>query len=199
MARHGLGGGRSNSYTPGPSNFTSTRELKVATSDSKFFNIFSLVIGLLVLITILIFALARSVGHELQTSKRVEEEKYVRAVDARVAGARVAIAGQDNSALTIQPAAGAAVTAALALPTDGVSTYETVCGACHAQGIGGAPKAGDKGLWGARIAQGQATLYKHALEGYTGKAGVMPAKGGRVDLTDDLVKAAVDHMVALAK
>lgn len=171
----------------------------MATSDSKFFNIFSLVIGLLVLITILIFAFARAVGHDLQSVKRVNDSRYIREVDARVAGARVAVAGEDNSALTIQPAAGAAVTAALALPTDGVSTFETVCGACHTQGIGGAPKAGDKGAWSARIAQGQATLYKHAIEGYNGKAGVMPAKGGRTDLTDELVKAAVDHMVGLAK
>lgn len=171
----------------------------VATSDSKFFNIFSLVIGLLVLITILIFAFARAVGHGVQGNNRVSDAKYVADVDARVTGARVAVVGQDNSALAIQPGAGAAVATALALPTDGQSTYEAVCGACHAQGIGGAPKAGDKGAWGARIAQGQATLHKHALEGYTGKAGVMPAKGGRVDLTDDLVKAAVDHMVALAK
>lgn len=171
----------------------------MATSDSKFFNIFSLVIGLLVLITILIFAFARAVGHDLQSVKRVNDSRYIREVDARVAGARVAVAGEDNSALTIQPAAGAAVTAALALPTDGVSTFETVCGACHTQGIGGAPKVGDKGAWGARIAQGQATLYKHAIEGYNGKAGVMPAKGGRTDLTDELVKAAVDHMVELAK
>lgn len=171
----------------------------MATSDSKFFNIFSLVIGLLVLITILIFAFARAVGHDVQDQKRTSEARYVSEVDARVTGARVAVAGQDNSALAIQPAAGGAVVAALALPTDGVSTYETVCGACHGQGIGGAPKAGDKGAWGARIAQGQATLYKHAIEGYNGKAGVMPAKGGRTDLTDDLVKAAVDHMVGLAK
>ena len=46
---------------------------------------------------------------------------------------------------------------------------------------------------------GMDTLNKHAIEGYTGKAGVMPAKGGRVDLTDQSVINAVEHMVSLVK
>ena len=50
-----------------------------------------------------------------------------------------------------------------------------------------------------RIAKGKEVLYEHALKGYQGSSGVMPAKGGRADLSDDLVKAAVDHMVDLAK
>ena len=82
-------------------------------------------------------------------------------------------------------------------PTDGPSLYEVACSACHAQGIGGAPKTGDKAAWSPRLAQGTATLYKHAVEGYQGKAGVMPAKGGRADVSDDLVKAAVDHIIGL--
>ena len=42
-------------------------------------------------------------------------------------------------------------------------------------------------------------LYEHAIQGFTGSAGVMPAKGGRTDVPDDLVKQAVDHMVQLAQ
>ena len=42
-------------------------------------------------------------------------------------------------------------------------------------------------------------LYKHALHGFQGTAGVMPPKGGRVDLPDDLVKRAVDHMVEMSR
>ncbi|MFM7800527.1 MAG: c-type cytochrome [Planctomycetota bacterium] len=109
------------------------------------------------------------------------------------------MAGQDNSALAIQPLAGVAEAVAAALPTDGAGVYDTVCGACHLNGIGGAPKSSDKAAWAPRIAQGTATLYKHAIEGYQGKNGYMPPKGGRTDLTDDLVKAAVDHMVAKAQ
>jgi cytochrome c5 len=39
-------------------------------------------------------------------------------------------------------------------------------------------------------------LYLHALKGFTGEAGVMPAKGGRTDLDDNLIRAGVDYMVS---
>jgi len=42
-------------------------------------------------------------------------------------------------------------------------------------------------------------LYEHAIQGFTGSAGVMPAKGGRTDASDDLVKQAVDRMVQMAQ
>ena len=77
----------------------------------------------------------------------------------------------------------------------GKTTYEAVCSACHAGGVAGAPKTGDKALWAARIAQGNDTLYASALKG----KGVMPAKGGNPALADDAIKAAVDYLVAQAK
>ena len=52
---------------------------------------------------------------------------------------------------------------------------------------------------GARAAQGADVLYKHAIEGFTGAAGVMPAKGGNPGLTDEQVKATVDWMLANVK
>ena len=110
---------------------------------------------------------------------------------------RVAVAGQDNSALKIESVGPA--TAAAALPADGAAAYDMACTACHGTGIAGAPKSGDKGAWGPRIAQGKETLYKHALEGYTGKTGMMPAKGGQTAWPDDLVKQAVDHMVEMSR
>jgi cytochrome c5 len=81
----------------------------------------------------------------------------------------------------------------------GDEVYNGACGACHAGGIAGAPKFADKALWTERIAQGAATLYDHAIKGYQGKAGMMPAKGGNPALSDAEVKAAVDYMVAAAK
>jgi cytochrome c5 len=55
---------------------------------------------------------------------------------------------------------------------------------------------GDKAAWAARIAQGTATLYKHAIEGFQGKSGLMPPKGGRTDLSDDVIRLGVDYMVS---
>ena len=56
----------------------------------------------------------------------------------------------------------------------------------------------DGAAWEARIAQGADVLYTHAIEGFTGDAGFMPAKGARMDLSDDEVRAAVDYMVSEA-
>jgi len=82
---------------------------------------------------------------------------------------------------------------------NGQQTYQQACFACHGTGAAGAPKLGDKAAWADRIAQGNDTLYKHAIEGFKGAKGFMPAKGGRADLSDDAVKAAVDYMVAESK
>jgi cytochrome c5 len=69
-----------------------------------------------------------------------------------------------------------------------------VCKTCHEPGIAGAPKTGDKAAWSPRIAQGEKTLVQHAIAGFQGKAGVMPPKGGNMDLTDDEVHRAVVHL-----
>ena len=81
----------------------------------------------------------------------------------------------------------------------GKKVYDTTCMACHAAGVAGAPKFGDKAAWGPRIAQGLDTLHTHALKGFQGKVGMMPAKGGNASLADADVKAAVDYMVEKAK
>jgi cytochrome c5 len=164
--------------------------------DSHFFNNFSLVLGILFAVTIGLFAFARHVGASNQGKQVTTDPRYVESVEARLQPvARVAVAGQDNSALKIESAG--PPSAAAALPADGTAAYETACVACHGAGIAGAPKVGDKGAWGPRLAQGKATLYKHAIEGYTGKTGMMPPKGGRTDWPDDLIKQAVDHIVEI--
>jgi cytochrome c5 len=78
--------------------------------------------------------------------------------------------------------------------TVGKGVYNKTCALCHSAGVAGAPKPGDKADWGPRIAQGKETLYKHAMEGFTGNKGAMPARGGNGALSDDEVKAAVDYM-----
>jgi cytochrome c5 len=167
----------------------------VSNHDKKFLTVFSVVIGLLAVVTIGIVVLARNMG--LVQLERVAEDPLLHGgVAARIAPFdRVAVAGADNSALAIAPPPGAEPVAAAALPADGAATYAQVCAACHDSGLAGAPKRGDGAAWSARLAQGKDTLYTHAIGGYTGTVGMMPAKGGRVDLPDDLVRQAVDHLV----
>jgi cytochrome c5 len=97
------------------------------------------------------------------------------------------------------PAASATATVAAAPAAAenavGKSVYGKTCSLCHAANVAGAPKPGDKADWSPRIAQGMDLLNKHAIEGFTGAKGQMPARGGSTTLTDDEVKAAVAFMV----
>ena len=169
--------------------------------DTHFFNTFSLVIGLLIAVALALFAFARTVASHTQDKQMLVEKEYLKGVDERLQPfAKVAVAGQDNSALKIESSvAGAGPSAAPAMPKTGDELFEQACKACHGPGIGGAPKAGDHAAWAPRIAKGKDVLYDHALHGFTGTAGMMPAKGGRVDVPDDVVKQAVDHIIDMGK
>ena len=167
-----------------------------ASHDRKFFDTFMLVLGILAAVTIGLIVLAGIISDN--TAKRfIEEDPLKREqTEQRIAPvARVAVAGQDNSAL----AAPAAAPAAAATDLPGEQVYQQVCTACHGAGIAGAPKTGDKAAWADRLAQGTDTLNKHAIEGFQGKAGYMPPNGGRTDLTDKSVINAVEHMIAQIK
>lgn len=91
--------------------------------------------------------------------------------------------------------AGATVAVAAATPSGGKGTYEKVCSVCHAAGVAGAPKFGDKAAWAPRIATGLDALHHSALNGKN----AMPPKGGMTNLPDADVVAAVDYMVKAAK
>jgi cytochrome c5 len=172
----------------------------VSKQDSQFFNLFSLVIGILVAIALVLMSVARAIGRNTQAEHVVQDKKYIESVERNISPhVRVAVAGQDNTALAIVEENPNAVKVTLAIPEDGPSLYQAACTSCHGQGIGGAPKTGDKAAWAARISTGKAILYKHAIEGYTGKAGVMPPKGGRIDLSDDLIKLGVDYLIEQAR
>jgi S-disulfanyl-L-cysteine oxidoreductase SoxD len=110
---------------------------------------------------------------------------------------QVALAASDELAATqtAPPPTPKAVAAALTGP----QVYNAVCIACHAPpGAGGAPALGDSDAWAARIDRGMNTLIDRALNGYSGSTGIMPRKGGRLDLSDAEVVAAVEYMVEQA-
>lgn len=108
-------------------------------------------------------------------------------------------ADTSDADLRIQPLARVALQQAAPAgasgPRDGATVYNSVCMACHAAGVAGAPKAGDKAAWAPRIAKGNEALIKSVTNGL----GAMPPKGGGADLTADELKDAVAHLVGLAK
>lgn len=101
------------------------------------------------------------------------------------------------------PAAPAAAPAAASPPAAagdaglarGKEIFEMTCVACHGAGVAGAPKFGDKAAWGERLAKGIDAVYQTALNG----KGAMPPKGGRIDLSDEDIKHAIDYMVHAAR
>jgi cytochrome c5 len=93
------------------------------------------------------------------------------------------------------PAAAAAAAAPASGKADGKKIYDTACAACHAAGVAGAPKFGDKAAWAPRLKTGVDALYAGAIKG----KGAMPAKGGNASLADADVKAAVDYMATAVR
>jgi cytochrome c5 len=163
-------------------------------SDTQFFNSFSVVLGILILFAIILFGFSRSIGENNQARGVLLDPLHLKDVQRNIAPfAHVAVAGQDNSALAAvtAPAGGAA---AADVPSTGEQAFTKVCSACHSTGVNGAPKVGDRAAWGPRIAQGKDTLYKDAIGG----KGNMPPKGG-TNWPDATIRMTVDYMVSLNK
>ena len=160
-------------------------------SDTHFFNSFSLVLGVLIVFAIILFGVARSIGADTQGQAVLIEPLRLKSVQQNIAPfSHVAIAGKDNSALAVVTAPAAAAD----VPTTGEQAFTKVCSACHSTGVNGAPKIGDHAAWGPRIAQGKDTLYKDAIAG----KGNMPTKGGTT-WPDATIRMTVDYMVSLNK
>jgi cytochrome c5 len=88
------------------------------------------------------------------------------------------------------PAAAPKAEAAAAAP----ALYTQVCSVCHAAGVAGAPKFGDKAAWAPRLGAGVDTLTASAIKGKN----AMPPRGGSAGSDAD-IKAVVTYMVNAAK
>ncbi len=163
--------------------------------DLVFLKHFSQVIAILVGITLALILLGIYINNQLEPEPNPVAE---RATLARIQPVGGVYAGSTGAAAQAAAKAAAAAAAAGQVAYDGTLDgsviYANLCGACHTAGAGGAPKL-EKAAWAARIAQGMDTLNKHAIEGYQGSAGIMPAKGGNPSLTDEQVAATVQWMV----
>jgi cytochrome c5 len=156
------------------------------------------------------YEIARAVVYMANNSGASFPEPAAPAPGQAASGATAAAApasGADTGAAASQAAAAmAAIASAPAAAPAGGDTqtadasqagkalYQQVCQACHAAGVLGAPKFGNKDDWAPRLKDPMDVVYNYALHG----KGAMPAKGGST-ASDADVKAAVDYMVAAAK
>ena len=112
--------------------------------------------------------------------------------DDEVKRAVVFMANKAGAAWTAPAvAAVAAAPAAGGAQRTGSQVVEATCGKCHLEGVGGAPKIGDRTAWINRVKLGLNKVYESALKGHAG----MPARGGMADLSDTEVKHAVEYMM----
>ena len=128
---------------------------------------------------------------------------------APAAGASAPEAGATTGAAPAAPAAAGAAPAAAGSPAPapvaaaavvpvaagaGEALYKQACVACHAAGVAGAPKFGNKDSWALRIPMGVETLTATVIKG----KGAMPPKGGST-ASDGEIRAAVEYMLAAVK
>ncbi len=154
--------------------------------DSIFFRNFSMLLGFLVLLTI-VLAITGYVMHEdILGDKEMEKDRSAIAKTlepvAKVNTGDVIVAQVEEEK---------APTAAFDGSLDGKKIYDNVCTACHSSGAAGAPKL-EAAAWTDRMAGGIDALVTSAING----KGAMPPRGGRADLSDEQVKATVEFMTA---
>ena len=107
--------------------------------------------------------------------------------DSACAGGSVAGSGAAGSGAAGSGAAGSGG------DISGEAVYNQACVACHSSGAAGAPIVGQVDQWSERLAKGRDALHQSGLQGVEGTS--MMAKGGRADLSDEQVMAAVDYMI----
>lgn len=163
--------------------------------DLEFLKKFSLVIAFLVVVTfglmIVAYFVHKQITHDVPAAVAQRTVARVAPVGAVYAGSTGAAA---QAAAKAAAAAAAAAQVAYGGTLDGAVIFNNLCTACHTSGAGGAPMM-NSAAWAPRIAQGKDVLYQHAIQGFTGNSGVMPAKGGNPALTDEQVKVTVDWML----
>ena len=161
----------------------------------KFFDMYTLVIGVLVLVMIALFVLATKMSDVTQDIYTSTSDEYLASVADRLRPVgRVYLPGDEVNANRPQVAE-APQPDPVETTMTGPQVFNAACIACHGNGIGGAPTLADAANWAPRIEQGLDTLRLHAIEGYTGSAGYMPPKGARLDLSDSEIHNAIDYML----
>jgi cytochrome c5 len=163
--------------------------------DQQFFDSFMLVIGILAGVAVGLFFLARAIAIDTQGEFVMSDPRVRAEINARIEPiGRVVLFGDEE--LEAAQQAVAAAPAPVDMPLTGAQVFNQACYLCHASpGVGGAPVIGEESHWDDRLPKGMEVLNQNALNGFQGETGFMPAKGGRLDLSDQEVVDAVQYMV----
>ncbi|MDP2255500.1 MAG: c-type cytochrome [Polaromonas sp.] len=106
----------------------------------------------------------------------------------------VVTAAAPAAASPAAPVAATAAPATVAAVGAGEALYKQACVACHASGVAGSPKLGDKAAWAPRIKTGLDMLTASVIKG----KGAMPPKGGSA-ASDADIRSAVEYMVSASQ
>jgi len=158
------------------------------TEDHTLIRRFIIIVVCLVLLTVVLIFLARSLQLEpdadANPSKRASAEQRIKPVGS------VRVGTQGAAALAEAQAATAAAQSAAA-EMDGEQVYNGMCVTCHDAGVADAPISGSDQMAQRLIEKGMDTLVANAINGIN----VMPPRGGNPGLTDEQVRAAVEFML----
>jgi cytochrome c5 len=143
-------------------------------------------VGLVYALTVSQFAVGPGAGTRQEIAARLAPVATVRIASEAPAGPAGALA--PGAPKTGQTAASGA-------ESIGQARFEKTCSACHATGVAGAPKLGDRAAWAPRIAKGIDALLQSAINGKN----AMPPRGTCVSCSDAELKAAIEYMLSKAR
>ena len=156
-------------------------------TDKVFIRNVTLVIVILIVFTFSIVFLARDVGFK----EEGDNPSRVTTTEERIRPVADVYTGEAGAA-AIEAAASSSAsepTVAFDGSLDGEMIYTSVCGVCHGTGAAGAPIPGSP-VMAERTAKGMDVLVQSAVNGLN----AMPPRGGRADLSDEQIRAAVEFM-----
>ena len=156
--------------------------------DSIFFKNFSIMLAALIVLTIILIIVGNMYHEKLLGRDPMSED---RTAVANIIKPEAQVNTGGAMVEEIEPVASVAFDGS----TDGEMIYQNVCSACHSTGAGGAPKL-EAAAWSERMEKGMDGMVANAIKGYQGTLGLMPAKGGRADLSDEQVKVTVEFMTS---
>lgn len=157
-------------------------------TDSTFIKNISIITAILVVFTIAIIFLARDIGFKEEAG---DGPGSVAVTEERIKPVGGVYTGEAGAAAIEEAATQTAEVQAVAFDgsLDAEMIYTSVCAVCHGTGAAGAPMPGTDAM-SDRLAKGMDVLVQSALNGLN----AMPARGGRMDLTDEQVQVAVEYM-----